>query len=425
VNTRTKVATRLAKGADFYSFPAFSPNGERIAWIQWHHPNMPWEASELFFANITASEEGILIEGVAKRVAGEGEQSISQPLWASNGTLVFTSDISGFNNPWVYDVSKASSRPILATPEPYDYNEPAWSLGDYRLAVLTESHILVTPLVNSKPAFATLNIDTGKSTPLKTPYVTISRLRRVNASEVVFIGLKDDAASALILMKIDIAYETSFTILKETSDLASRFPSALISPETSISLPNPDDAHPLHVLLALPRNPEYDPAGNGEEKPPCVLMAHGGPTARAAPGLSWMTQFFTSRGWALLVILSYTPSFTELTHGLNFSCSVNYGGSSGYGTDYRNRLRGNWGLVDPADCATAVRILGEQGLIDPKRVAIKGRSAGGYTVLQALVKYPTVWAAGASSFGISDLIALMGDTHKFERYVGMMSRIHG
>lgn len=299
VNTKTAHVSTLAEGADFYAFPSISPDGARLAFVQWHHPNMPWEATELLAVDILASEDGISLNGKITHVSGAAEESASQPLWLTTDLLVFLTDKSGFYNPWTFDASVGTTVPILKTPLAADFGEPDWSLGDYRIAALSSTTLVVAPIVNSKTQLSTLDITTGAITPIETPYVSVKRLKRVSEKEVVFVSAQEAVSPALVSLKLENGTPT-FSVLKETSDLSSRFSGELISPEVSIALPNPDSANPLHVLLASPKNPDYDPKGKGDgEKPPCIIMVHGGPTSRTPPGLAWLSQFFTSRGWAL------------------------------------------------------------------------------------------------------------------------------
>lgn len=302
VNANTSEVSTLAEGADFYSFPSISPDGNRLAFIQWYHPNMPWEDSELYVVDIVASDAGISLNGKIELVSAEGEQSVSQPVWTTNDILVFLSDRrSGFLNPWKFDVRDGSLNPVLNIPLASDFGEPDWKLGDYRIAVLSPRNLLVAPVINSKSQLGIIDLELGTLLPIEGPYVNVSRMVQVSETEVVFVGVQDAIAAALVLMKLQQGTgKATFTVLKETSDLSSLFPTYLIAPVISITLPNPDEANPLHVLLASPRNPDYDPEGKGAgEKPPCVVLVHGGPTSRDPPGLSWLTQFFTSRGWAL------------------------------------------------------------------------------------------------------------------------------
>lgn len=301
VNTNTSEVSTLVEGADFYSFPTISPNGDRLAFVQWHHPNIPWEASGLYAVDIAVSDSGISLNGKIGFVSGKGEEGVSQPLWVTNDTLVFLSDrVSGFLGPWKFDARDGSLHHVLRNPLASDFSDPDWRLGDYRIAALNHRTLLVSPIVNSKSQIAIIDLESAILVPIETPYVNVSNLVRVSETEAAFVGVQDAVDAALVLMKLQEGGTATFTVLKPTSDLSSLFPAELIAPNDSISLPNPDEANPLHVLLASPRNPDYDPAGRGDgEKPPCIVLVHGGPTSRAPPGLSWMVQFFTSRGWAL------------------------------------------------------------------------------------------------------------------------------
>lgn len=306
VNTISLTVSILMNGAEFYQSPQISPDSNRLAFIRWLRPFMPWETSAVCVVGLNVSQKGLSLRDRLKNVVSEKDESVSQPLWASNDSLVFTSDEKGFSNPWVWDGITNIRRSILRPRIQADFVEPAWQFGDYRIVVLSETQILAAPLINSKPCFGVLDLVKRTMVNIPTPYVTASRIRRVSSTSVVFIGSRDDVEPALVLFTFvpnpsGTVYATSFEILKATSDISTRFPATLISTQEPIVLDNPRPERPLHVLLALPKNPDYDPAGNGRERPPCVVLAHDGPTSRVAPGLSWITQFFTSRGWALSV----------------------------------------------------------------------------------------------------------------------------
>ncbi|KAG8999103.1 hypothetical protein FRB94_006439 [Tulasnella sp. JGI-2019a] len=400
IDTKTQALTTLAKGADFYSTPRFSPNGKLLSFIRWNHPNMPWEGSELVLAEfVVEGGDKIGLKEPTVLAGKEGEVSITQAQWASDDVLVFFSDKSGFYNPWKYDVKSKTSNPILHTPVSEEYAGPAWVLGKSDNSVLDASTVLVAP---PKTGLALLDADTGTLAKIKSPFVSIHAIHGISDTQAVFVGEKDDEASALVLLTLPSSASTcltnatiaaNFKILKSTSNLASTISPLLFPIHQEITLKiGPNDA-PLHVLYYPPTNPDYT-GGKGNELPPCILHIHGGPTSQVSPGLSWVTTYFTSRGWAW--------------------ANVNYGGSSGYGREYRDRLRGNWGVVDVDDSATAAKELGAKGLIDSKRVAIRGGSAGGFTVLAALVNKSDSFATGTSSYGVSDLAMLASDTHKFE-----------
>ncbi|KAG8892289.1 hypothetical protein FRB99_002818, partial [Tulasnella sp. 403] len=403
VNTETQAVTTIASGADFYSTPRFSPDGKHISWIQWYHPNMPWEGSLLYLADFNGGE----VTNV-KNIAGKrDDESINQAFWVTPETLVYLTDVSGFYNPWKHDVPSQSSAPILKQPVPLEYADPAWFLGASRWAAMDSNTLIVSPTDNGVASVSLIDIATGKRSPIVTPYVSISFLRSINDREAVLVGVTDDTPAALIHLTLPASASTlaqagesitpGLQVLKETSSLPSTISSAYFPTHQALALSIPPSGEPLHVLYFPPTNPEYA-GGEGNELPPCVVNIHGGPTARAVPGLSWLSTYFTSRGWAWV--------------------DVNYGGSSGFGKKYRDRLRGNWGIVDVEDSVAAVEQLGARGLVDPKRAAIRGGSAGGYTVLAAIVTHPDAFGAATSSYGISDLAGLAAETHKFEsRYL--------
>ncbi|KAG8979599.1 hypothetical protein FRB90_008056, partial [Tulasnella sp. 427] len=286
-----------------------------------------------------------------------------------------------------------------------DFAEPAWLLGASRWTALDENTVLVSPTTNGDASLALLRINSGEFKEIRSPYVNVGAVHGVTSRSAIFVGVTDDTPSALIKIELpesDVSATGSidnavFETLKATSSAAASISSALFPKHQSIALDIPGSGAPLHVMYFPPTNPDYS-GGNDGERPPCVLNIHGGPTSRVAPGLSWTATYFTSRGWAWV--------------------DVNYGGSSGYGREYRERLRGNWGVVDVQDSVTAAEQLSAQGLIDGKRVAIRGGSAGGYTVLAAVVTHPLAFTVATSSYGISDLALLASDTHKFEsRYL--------
>ncbi|KAF8337612.1 Alpha/Beta hydrolase protein [Cantharellus anzutake] len=391
INTKAQTVTTLASGADFYS-------RLKLAFISWGLPSMPWEASRIFFGSLSFSDEGVEFSEPPRAITSDKDLSVSQPQWADARTLFFLSDITGYYNPYMFDALTGSVKEVLTKAQSDEFSEPAWLLGESRYAVLDPTTILAAPIVESVSVLTLIDVPTGISTPVSSDYVGISRLKALSSTEAVFIGTGHTTDEQIVKVRLDTKASppsASFTILKRSSTLFDHFPSGLISVGLPLAFPPEEGKEgdgPLHVLFTPPKNPRYSaPKG---ELPPAVVNIHGGPTSRVAPGLNGLAQFFTSRGWAYV--------------------SVNYRGSSGYGREYRSRLNGNWGIVDVADSVSAVRLLGARGLIDPNRVAIRGGSSGGYTVLAALVREPDVFSAGTSSYGISDLGALAEDTHKFE-----------
>ena len=310
INTATSTISTVVKGADFYSSPSFSPDGKHLAWVQWNHPNMPWEVSQVYITDIAVTETpesgAFAVSGSPSFVSGSNESSVSQPLWASNSSLVFLNDVHGFFNPWVYDLVTSSAHPILPVPTAADFTGPAWQLGGRQYGVLNQTTILATPIQDSNTVLTLIDIATGEMRPIASPYVNISRLRVISPTEAVFIGVQDTNSSALIkiILKYSVggggSVSASFSTLKESSTIASTVPKDLISATKPITLfegPN----KPIYALYTPPKNPDY--ISDGKEKPPCIVNVHGGPTSRAAPGLNWNIQYFTSRGWALYVRL--------------------------------------------------------------------------------------------------------------------------
>ncbi|QRV96005.1 Prolyl oligopeptidase family [Ceratobasidium sp. AG-Ba] len=392
----------IAEGADFYAFGRFSPDGQRLSWVQWWHPDMPWEGSELYAAELSITSYSISIKGSPTLIAGSREtNSITQPDWSSPTKLIFVSDKTGFYNHYVHDFNSGSTQLGLGEPIEEDFAEPAWSLDNSNYAILREDTILVPGSVSGQSGFLVVDLFGKRYSFISSPYVSTSHLRALPldgdgaGATAVFVGTGDDRPAALIQVSLLLG-KPKYSILNETT-------SALSTPalqDFAFSKGEPKTFEvgegivkkPLHVIFYGPKNKDY--IGPEDEKPPCVVNVHGGPTSKVPPGLKWLTQYWTSRGWAWV--------------------DVNYGGSSGYGRAYRERLAGKWGIADVEDCVSSVYELGKAGLVDPKRVTIRGGSAGGFTVLCALVAASKVYATGTSSYGVSDLAALEQETHKFE-----------
>ncbi|KAF9466810.1 alpha/beta-hydrolase [Collybia nuda] len=406
VNTHTKAVQTILSGADFYAAPKFSPDGSRIAWQQWYHPDMPWEGAEIHVADIIADKGDILVKNDVL-VAGERERiSSAFPAWASNDTLIFTSDESGYINPWKFSNGKAA--PLFSQPISEEFGASSWGLNIYPVAIIDEAGRYALFSASKDGRDVLYVVDTAGGTHpqgIDSPYVTIGNLRSISRArrEVVFTGAKADEGSAIVKCVISVTdslVAAEFSVLKSTTFIA--FPKEIISKPQSMTIIAPGGDNPLHLIYYPPVNPEYAGSNITGELPPCILGVHGGPTFSAAQSLSWQTQYFTSRGWAWL--------------------DVNYGGSSGYGRAYTERLRGQWGVVDVEDCVHAAKVISSApyNLVDPKRIVIRGQSAGGYTVLATLSggPNPAAFAAGTASYGISDLKPLGDHTHKFEsRYL--------
>ena len=372
----------LVSGNDFYAAPRLSPDGSRLAWISWDHPNMPWDGTQLWTAPFLP--DGSL--GPASLIAGSPTESIFQPEWSPDGHLHFVSDRTGWWN--LYRQTAAGVQPLA--PMQAEFGKPQWALGARCYGFDSAGQIVCA--YNQKGAWqlAILDPATNRVAPLDLPYQETGRGDlKVAGNRAVFEA--GSPSQPMSLLSLDLSTQ-ELQIIKTAASLTVD-PSYFSYPE-SIEFPT-EDGLTAHAFYYPPHNPSFTaPTG---EKPPLLLKSHGGPTSATSTALDLAIQFWTSRGFAIL--------------------DVNYGGSSGYGRDYRQRLNGRWGIVDVDDCVNAARHLVTQGLADPNRLAIDGGSAGGYTTLAALT-FRDVFSAGASYYGVSDLETLARDTHKFEsRYL--------
>jgi dipeptidyl aminopeptidase/acylaminoacyl peptidase len=366
----------LATGYDFYASPRLSPDGHALAWLCWKHPNMPWDGSELFVGDLDA--EGRIVD--SRRVAGGSQESIFQPEWSPAGVLTFASDRSGFWN--LYQQDGSGLRPLH--PADAEFGLPQWIFGMSTYAFVSEREILCAYTCAGRWQLARLDVASGRLEPVDTPYTDIGGVR-VSGRRAIFAGGSPTEPTSLVELDLD---NGKFEVLR-------RFSSVHVDPGY-LSLPEPVEfetsgGRRAHALFYAPRNCDF--AAPEAELPPLLVKSHGGPTSATSSTQNLRIQYFSSRGVAVL--------------------DVNYGGSSGYGRAYRERLLGQWGVVDVDDCANGARALVEAGRVDGARLAISGGSAGGYTTLCALT-FRDVFKAGASHYGISDLEALAKDTHKFE-----------
>ncbi|WP_285588246.1 prolyl oligopeptidase family serine peptidase [Actinomycetospora sp. NBRC 106378] len=371
----------LVSGPDFVAAPRLSRDGRQLAWLSWDHPSMPWDDVVLTVRALDSGEETV--------VAGGPGESVSEPAWHDDGSLTFISDRTGWWN--LYRYADGVVRPLVELEA--EIGEPGWQLGGSRYAVLdgATEHADRGSLVfaRSSDGFDALVVRSpdGELTELDTGFSAI-RSVRADGDGVVCIAGSPTAEPGV--HRVSLAGEV--TTLRPPRDLG-------LDPAT-ISVPEPmtfrsvgpdgaaRDAHALY----------YPPSGSVSGAPPLLVVIHGGPTGSATPVLAVGLQYWTSHGFGVV--------------------DVNYGGSTGYGRAYREQLKGAWGIVDVADCLAAARALAASGRVDADRLAIRGGSAGGFTVLASLARPDTPFAAGADHFGVADLEALARDTHKFEsRYL--------
>ena len=376
--------TVLASGHDFYSFPRPSPDGNRIAWTTWDHPQMPWDGTELHVGRLAS--EGVHDERV---VLGGPDESVFHPEWHDDA-LYAVSDWTDWWN--IYRVPTDGSDPEPVVQEAAEYGVPQWVFGlstyafvDDRIATIRtadgEQRVGWIDPAAEEPTFESAGL----------PYTVHDYAHLVTDGETLACHAGGPATPRRVIRFRPGAEPTT---LRRSAEFD--FDEAYFAEPTHFAFPTGDRGRDrAYAYYYPPTNPEYEaPAG---DHPPAVVTVHGGPTSRTNPLADPGTAFFTSRGFAVI--------------------DVNYRGSTGYGRPYRDALDGEWGIRDTADCVNVAHYLGEWGVVDPDRLAIRGGSAGGYAVLSALA-FADTFDAGSSYYGVADLRALAEHTHKFEsRYL--------
>jgi dipeptidyl aminopeptidase/acylaminoacyl peptidase len=369
----------LASGADFYGPLALSPDGEHLAWLTWQLPDMPWDGSELWVADL----DGDGRPTGARRVAGSRSESIAEPRWSPDGRLHFVSD----RTDWWNLYRRESNRSITAlAPLETEFAGPQWVFGlsTYGFAadgsIVAVSHDHATDHLWRIPPG-------GAPRELPMPYLEIGGLAVAGERVIVVGGLPSEPDHVAAV--VDRDGDPAVVVLRRTSPVA--FDPAAVAVPEPIDFPT-EGGLTAHALFYRPTNPDF--VGPADERPPLVVRSHGGPTAGSSRGFFGSVQYLVSRGIAVV--------------------DVDYGGSTGYGRAYRSRLDGEWGVVDVDDCLNAGRYLASIGEVDPQRMACEGGSASGYTTLAMLAFRPGAMAAGVSYFGIGDLTAFDLTTHKFE-----------
>jgi dipeptidyl aminopeptidase/acylaminoacyl peptidase len=379
----------VATGRDFYAAPRLSPDERSICWLSWDHPNMPWDTSFLEIADVDKQGQVSNIHVIA----GRDGVSIYQPEWGPDGRLYFVSDESGW---WNLNVLNDGNEAISLAPLEAEFGHPMWGLGASTYGFLPDGRLLATWSKDAIAGMGVVDPNGGGVSPIDIPFTSLGSsygnvaiLDSASGPRVVGFGASSRVGAAVVSISIP---DGTSEVLKRGSTVS--VDPGFLSDAEPISFSVGDD-QTSHALWYPPENNHFE--GPSEEKPPLVVMSHGGPTSQTDGSLSMSIQFWTSRGIGVV--------------------DVNYRGSSGYGRAYRDALQGTWGLYDAEDCIAAAQYLADRGLVDPERVAIRGGSAGGYTTLVTLA-FHDVFAAGASYYGVADLSALAEETHKFEsRYL--------
>ena len=370
----------VAEGHDFFAAPRLSPDGEKLAFISWNHPNMPWDGTTLWLADVR--DDGSL--GNISTVAGGDGISVMQPCFSPKGALHYVSDETGWWN--LFRHAADGAQPVC--PMEAEFAVPAWGFGQSTYGFLSEDRLLAAWTKAGRWHLGVIEAASGAVSPIDLPYTTLSSLAIAGNEAVMRVGAADRPAAIITLDPASGRHR----VLK-TAGALSISPDLISVPE-AIAFPT-EGGSTAYAFYYAPKNPDFEPMPGS--CPPLIVKSHGGPTGNTSDQFNLATQFWTSRGFALV--------------------DVDYGGSTGYGRAYRERLNGRWGEVDVLDCVNAARHLAGAGKADPARLAITGGSAGGFTTLAALA-FHDVFKAGASHYGVSDLEALAKETHKFEsRYL--------
>jgi dipeptidyl aminopeptidase/acylaminoacyl peptidase len=367
----------LVSGNDFYSSPRLSPDGSHLVWLTWNHPNMPWDGCELWVGE--CARDGSLTN--QRRVAGGLTESIFQPEWSPDGRLYFVSDRSGWWN--IYrEVHTGTVECVLEMKA--EFGAPQWIFGLATYAFESKDRIVCAYVERGIWHLGEIDTEKRRLNPVDLPFTDISFVCAFSGRAIFRAGLPTEATS---IIEIELATHTR-KVLQRVNKI--KIDAGYISQPEAIEFPT-ENGLTAHAFFYPPRNSDFSAPAN--EKPPLLVKSHGGPTSATVGVLMLTIQYWTSRGIAVL--------------------DVNYGGSTGYGREYRERLNGTWGIVDVDDCVNGAKFLASAGRVDGHRLMIDGGSAGGYTTLCALT-FRDVFKAGASYYGVSDVEALELDTHKFE-----------
>ena len=402
----------LVDGADFYSNLVVDESNGKLAWVQWDHPNMPWDNVDLHIAQFAVTPSAAIdvwnIENVDLSDISKGQKSICQLLFSHDGKLFFSADFSGekessWQNYWqVYCRSARTGELRQVTSQIAEFGYPHWVYGDSRISQLDDDTVVAIASTPEGDSLLTIKLDDLSITEIFAQQSTIQHLSSDRSGRCVFVCLPNDDVAKILSLRVlqsKSLTDLGIEILNKDAFSEQILTHLHVSRAETITFPTKDVAV-AHGFFYRPMkqnfSQDYDEDTFNSNKPPLIVMVHGGPTARAYGHFDLQKQFWTSRGFALL--------------------DVNHRGSSGYGRSFRDALYGCWGKVDASDIIDGIDHLIAQGLVDPNRVCIRGKSAGGYAVLRALTEYPSRFKAGANYYGIGNLVTLAQSTHKFEKY---------
>lgn len=366
----------LASGNDFYSSPKLSHDGARIAWQTWNHPHMPWDQSEVWIGELSA--DGRVKS--SRKIAGGTDESVLQPEWSPLGELYFVSDRNDWWN--IYRARGEGDEPVCHRDA--EFGGPQWVFGQRFFDFASADEMVCIFHEPGGAKLGVIDLNTGRLEHIELLYTSLHNVQ-VSGRKVALYAGSSTLADRVLLIDLDTHAQD---IIKVSNP--AKVESGYFSVPKHVEFPT-EGGRTAHAYYYAPHNRDFE--ASAEEKPPLIVHCHGGPTGACGPSLPFEWQYWTSRGFALV--------------------DVDYGGSSGYGRRYRQRLNGEWGVVDVDDCINAARYLVEQGLVDAGRVSITGGSAGGYTVLLSLTKRD-FYHAGASHYGIGELVLFHQQTHKFE-----------
>jgi dipeptidyl aminopeptidase/acylaminoacyl peptidase len=382
---------KIAEGHDFYMQPTWHPDGGRIAWVAWDHPNMPWDSTQLQMATLSPGPDGFPCVTSVETLEAGPDVTVFQPAFSPDGRhLAYISDEGGWGNLYLYDLQSGGHRAL--TDEAADHHHPAWIQGMRTYALSADGGTLYC--ARNQAGFwrlYALDLASGQAHPLDTPNRAYTSIEQVAASptenRIAFLG------SSGVMPPRVVGYDPDSDMLRVWRYSSVEMPPEVLSEPQPLTWRSPE-GEDVHGLYWPPASARFEGIG----VPPGVILVHGGPTGQVSAAYNPTAQFLATRGYAVL--------------------AVNYRGSTGYGKAYMAALRGNWGVHDVEDSVSGASYLAGSGLADPERLVIMGGSAGGYTVLLAMIRYPTFFRAGVCLYGVSNLFTLAAETHKFEeRYL--------